>query len=96
MQIVSFVRDMGAARADTDETSVLQLEVGNDVFHDGATSNRPRLSLLVVGVHVPFFESFKARPQADLVVPGGISGMDPPSEVQKTWQRLQLIAHLAK
>src|SRR5580704_8137158 len=53
MQIVGFVCDMGATRAHSDKTRVLQFEVGNDVFHDGATSNRPRLGLLVVGVHVP-------------------------------------------
>jgi hypothetical protein len=48
VQLVNHILYERAARADADEARVLQLEVGDDVLHDGAASNRPLLGLLVV------------------------------------------------
>lgn len=41
MQIVWLVGGIGAARADANQPGVLQLEIGDDVFHNRPASNCP-------------------------------------------------------
>jgi hypothetical protein len=40
--------------------------------------------MLVIGIHVPALEGFFANPEADLVVPARIFGMDPKCEMQES------------
>ena len=96
MQLVRYVLDEGTTRTDADQASILQLEIGDDVFHNGAASYGPGFGLLVVVVHVPGNQGFEAGPQADLVVPARVLWMDPPRQVQKPRQRLQLRADFRK
>jgi len=96
VQLVRQVLDESAARTDADQASVLQLEIVMMSSMMAAASHRPGLGLFVVVVHVPGFEGFQAGPQTDLVIPARVLRMDPPGQVQKPRQRLQLRANFRK
>src|SRR5579883_2867123 len=96
MQIVAFVLDVGAGRTHADQYRILELEIGDDVFHDAAGADRPLFGMLVVGVEMPVFERIEAGPEAHLVVPGRILWMDPPCQVKEAWQRHEMVSHVGK
>src|SRR5580692_9769909 len=69
---IRLIRYVCAAGAHADQAGVLQLEVGDDIFHDGPASDGPFFGVLVVSVHVPVPQGLEAGPDTDLVVPGGV------------------------
>ena len=89
IELERFVLDMIAGRADAKQARVLELEVGNDVLHDGAV-RRPCLDVLVIDRHVPVLERLFAGPETHFVEPGRVVRMDPPCQMQEARQRLQM------
>src|SRR5262249_29242409 len=79
VQIERLVLNVRASRADADQPGSLELKVRNDFLHDRAGAHRPFLGMLVVNIHVPVVQSLVTRPETDLVVPGRVLRMCPPS-----------------
>src|SRR6516164_1673521 len=92
-KVKRFVLDMTAAGAHAKQARGLELEVGNDVLHDG-TLRRPCLGVLVIGRHVPILERLLAGPETHFVEPSRIVRMDPPCQMQEARQRFQMTPHI--
>src|SRR5215467_11011235 len=83
VQVERLVLNMRTGRAQADQAGSLELEVRDDGLQDCAGADRPFLGMLVVAVHMPVVQRLVARPEADLVVPGRVVGMCPPSEMEE-------------
>jgi len=69
--VVRLILNMRTAGAHADEARVLELEVRDDVLHDGPASDGPFLGVLVISVHVPVLERLedhRAKRVVDLTV----------------------------
>src|ERR1700747_3049011 len=93
VQVECLVLNVTATGADAKQARALELEVGDNILHNGAL-RRPRLSVLVIGRHAPVLERLLAGPEAHFVEPGRIVRMDPPCQMQEARQRLQMAPHI--
>src|SRR6516165_40819 len=93
VQVECLVLHVTATGADAKQARALELEVGDNILHNGAL-RRPRLSVLVIDRHVPVLERLLAGPEAHFVEPGRIVRMDPPCQMQEARQRLQMAPHI--
>src|SRR6516164_6642364 len=93
VQVERLILNVTATGADAKQARALKLEVGDNIFHNGALRS-PRLSVLVIGRHVPVLERLLTGPEAHFVEPGRIVWMDPPCQMQEAGQRLQMTSHI--
>src|SRR6516164_7785516 len=93
VQVECLVLDVTATGADAKQARALELEVRDNILHDG-TLRRPCLGVLVIDRHVPVLKRLLAGPETHFVEPSRIVRMDPPCQVQEARQRFQMTPHI--
>lgn len=91
-QLILLILRLVTDGTDAQQPRADELEVRDDVFHDGSRVRSPRLAVLVVGVLVPVVEGASAGPEAALVVPGAIVGVLPPGQVEEAGEGHEVAA----